>query len=582
MRHKLRVVLVAVAAAAAFRGGSVGAQSTSTDETPAASSASDEPVLHEYVAPPKPGAGGASAGGDTKSGPKTIGGTPQAGKNPAAVRSGDKLVPEPPKSQPRQSGEPVHGTNDFGADRETQARPDYATGSDSTLHYTEVFNPAVLPFKRMSALDGVRDNYMLHVYDQKLTALPVGGKTQPDRDLFWGSLLIELSPGEDVPIPSTAPDMRILSYELDPPLEVSFSKDGADNYFVRTEARGAKGTYRLVFLSDAPASYFAPSVPHGYTIADASASGFVRPLPFRARNSAIKVLGQLRLSADTPLDRAVDRLVEYFRGFEAGEAPPQTDDIYLDLALSRRGVCRHRAFAFVITAQALGIPARYVTNEAHAFAEVWVPERNWIRVDLGGAALDMDVNNAGDKQMYKPREPDAFPKPPAYANNYTQLRGDIRGLTQDQIDEAQGQGGGSGGGNGANDPGGRRSGSTDPIAPTPGTGLPKLPASAYQGKAPSRIAVERTDATGFRGEAVRVGGRVTDERGKPLAGAPVNVYLAPLGAGGDGARLLGETYCDADGKWDAVIDLPRDLPLGKHEVFAATPGDSKHQPALSQ
>jgi hypothetical protein len=70
---------------------------------------SDEPVLHEYVAPPKSG-GSEDA---SKNGPKTLGGQPQAGKNPAAVRNGQKLVPEPPKTQPRQTGEPVHGTTDF-------------------------------------------------------------------------------------------------------------------------------------------------------------------------------------------------------------------------------------------------------------------------------------------------------------------------------------------------------------------------------------------------------------------------------------------------------------------------------------
>ena len=36
----------------------------------------------------------------------------------------------------------------------------------------------------------------------------------------------------------------------------------------------------------------------------------------------------------------------------------------VDLALSKKGVCRHRAYAFTITAQGLGIPARMVMNEA--------------------------------------------------------------------------------------------------------------------------------------------------------------------------------------------------------------------------
>src|SRR5205085_1131762 len=123
--------------------------------------------------------------------------------------------------------EPLLGQHGFAADRETEAKPDRDTGADSTLHYDEPFNPAVIPFKRMSALDAVDDNYMLTVGDQKLYEVPVGGDTKSERDLFWGSLAITLTPGEMVPIPSVAPDMRVLSYETTPPIDLIFKKDGA-------------------------------------------------------------------------------------------------------------------------------------------------------------------------------------------------------------------------------------------------------------------------------------------------------------------------------------------------------------------
>ncbi len=571
MRARRRLVLPV--AAVLVCGGAAAASAQWMDNEPLESEAGQSdlpggPVLHEYVAPP--GSSGSSASAANK--PKTLGGDPQAGKNPWGVRSRDKILPEPRKDQKPAPAEPVMGTNDFAADRDTSANPDYATGADSTLHYVEVFNPAVVPFKRMSALDAVDDNYMLRVYDQQLAELPVGGKSTSDRDLFWASLMVQLRPGEDVPIPSTAPDMRIMSYEVDPPVELIFSKDGADNYFVRSNDSNARGVFRLVFLSDAPATYFAAAVPRGYTIADASASGLVRPVPPRVQRAAQIVLEKIGVTSKTPLDVALDRLVEYFRRFEAGEAPPRTEDIYLDLALSRRGVCRHRAFAFVVTANALGIPARYVTNEAHAFAEVKVPEIGWIRVDLGGAALNLDVANAGDKQMYRPRNTDPFPKPPEYADNYTQLRGDIKGLSKDQINQVRDPGAGNG----------RDPGSTDPVSPSPGVGLPAPPPAAYQGKLPTHVVVDGVSGDAYRGESVRVGGQLTSENGTPLANVPVNVYLAPAGRGGDGARLLGETVTDASGRFEADIDLPHDLALGRHEVYASTPGDARHQPALSQ
>ena len=76
---------------------------------------------------------------------------------PAAIRSGDKIIPKPPLSDPARApkDEPVLGAGGFAADRQTQMRPDNKTGPDSTLHYVSVFNPDVLPFKRMSAFDAV-------------------------------------------------------------------------------------------------------------------------------------------------------------------------------------------------------------------------------------------------------------------------------------------------------------------------------------------------------------------------------------------------------------------------------------------
>lgn len=533
-----------------------------------------EPTLHEYVAPP---AGRGSADADPKA-PKVIGDPPSAGQNPTAIRNGARLVPEPSKQKPTTPDEPIHGRGGFAADRDTQVRPDLSTGADGTLRYVEVFNPSVVPFKRMSALDGVRSDYTLIVQDPTRTELDVGGASSPDRDLFWGSIVLELRPGEDVPIPSVAPDMRILSYEVEPAVELVFSRDGADNYHVRSDDRraGLKGTHRLVFLVDAPATYFASDVPKGYRLEYARRSGLLPALPDRARVAAGELLARIGIRADTPLDEAVDRLVAYFRAFEAGAPPPSTGDVYRDLALSQRGVCRHRAFAFVVTAIAAGIPARYVTNEAHAFTEIWVPERGWIRIDLGGAALELDVRNATGKQMYRPRADDPFPKPPSYADNYTRLFGDVRGLTQDQLAAARQPFDPSA------PPATRDPRATDPVTPAPGPGLPEPPASAFAGKRPTRVTVDAVDSVGFRGESVRVSGRVTSEGEGGVGGLPVDVYFAPAGRGGEGARVLGQTTTAPDGRFATNIDLPKDLVLGRHEVYAATSGDSTWAPGLSE
>src|SRR6185503_4373124 len=61
----------------------------------------------------------------------------------------------------------------------------------------------------------------------------------------------------------------------------------------------------------------------------------------------------------------VRKMVAYFRAFSPSNEPPTgKQDIYLDLALTRKGVCRHRAFAFLVTALSIGVPTRMVVNEA--------------------------------------------------------------------------------------------------------------------------------------------------------------------------------------------------------------------------
>ena len=60
----------------------------------------------------------------------------------------------------------------------------------------------------------------------------------------------------------------------------------------------------------------------------------------------------------------LDPLVAHFRSFETGVIPSPSRSTYRDLALSRRGVCRHRAYAFTITALAAGIPLGTVCSLA--------------------------------------------------------------------------------------------------------------------------------------------------------------------------------------------------------------------------
>jgi transglutaminase-like putative cysteine protease len=505
--------------------------------------------------------------------------------NPAAFAAGDKVLPKPLADKPSTApakGEPVLGTTGFAADRQTSMRPDGNTGPDDTLHYVSVFNPDVLPFKRMSALDGVADDYTLKIAHTVLQEQAVGGTTDRSRDRFWGSVLIQLSPGADVPLPSVAPDMRILSYEIKPSIAVRFEKDGADNFYVRTDEASASGTYRLVFLADADAGYFAPSLPVAshYTPrrVAAVAPDELRPvLPDGVRRAARRTLDKLGVDADMDLGIVFNRLVGYFRGFQAKPLPAPSGDIYRDLVDSKAGVCRHRAFAFMVTANALGIPTRFVENEAHAFVEVWFPERRWQRIDLGGAALRMDVQGADNKTLHRPRADDPFEKPPEYKQSYTQLEGDIKGLTQQQLADKH-KSLSQSPASGAFDASGSGAGSgNDRILP----GQTDATITHDPKKQSPVLVVTLADERAFRGDQIHIEGRAS-VAGRGLPDHPVDVFLAPAGRGGSHSILLGRAVTNLDGSFIADFEVPPTLTLAAYDILLSSPEDAYYNAVQSE
>jgi transglutaminase-like putative cysteine protease len=111
--------------------------------------------------------------------------------------------------------------------------------------------------------------------------------------------------------------------------------------------------------------------------------------------AAAEVAAHIGVSRAQAPREVVARLVAYFRSFvDSDEFPTDRDDVYLALALSKKGVCRHRAFAFLVTALGLGLPVRMIANEAHAWVEV-NDGSLWRRIDLGGAGRALDASLAG-------------------------------------------------------------------------------------------------------------------------------------------------------------------------------------------
>jgi len=272
-------------------------------------------------------------------------------------------------------------------------------------------------------------------------------------------------------------------------------------------------------------------------------------------------------------------MVEYFRAFKEGHLALSSGSTYEDLTVSQRGVCRHRAYAFVITSLALGLPARYVANEAHAFVEVWIPRIGWLRVDLGGASTELNVSGAENRAVHRPEE-DHFPKPPAYQRSYSQLDGQVRGLTPRQRLGPRPRSG-----HGATRRVDRESDASDSGASAHPTDVPsKDPSSdarALPATRPVALVVSQAVTSGLRGQPLTVRGSISHGvTFTPLAGKPVEILLEAPGA--KDLIILGETVSGQDGGFILNTTVPLAASVGTYRVVAYSPADKDHQASWSR
>jgi transglutaminase-like putative cysteine protease len=125
-------------------------------------------------------------------------------------------------------------------------------------------------------------------------------------------------------------------------------------------------------------------------------------LPARQSARVVALVSELRAQG-RPDEDVVNALLRYFhdKEFHYTLEPPLLGDDPVDEFLfeTRRGFCEHYASAFVTLMRVAGVPARVVTgyqggeynptgryfvvrqSDAHAWAEVWLRGKGWMRVD---------------------------------------------------------------------------------------------------------------------------------------------------------------------------------------------------------
>jgi hypothetical protein len=500
--------------------------------------ASSPAILHEQI-PPDP------------SEDISFSATTLDGNLPAAIQTPSGVATAPDPQRPP-SAEHVYSGGTTDDSPSSTYEPDRDTRRPNVEHYDDPFSPSTVPFKRLRAYDAVDESYTLRVQNQALAVIPIGGSVGPGDEPFYGDLSVDLIPNQPVRIPTVGPDTRILRLHTNPPTPVEVLRDGADNWFVR--GRDRMRVRLVVQLAVARASF-------GSQFADVDwstlAKHTVRQSP-QHQASFTKVAQAIGISQASPPREVLRKMVEYFRSFEASDDPPRGQaDIYLDLALSKKGVCRHRAFAFLVTALHIGLPSRMVVNEAHAWVEVYDGVL-WHRIDLGGAAANLENDTDPSRPRYVP-PPDPFEWPAQSSEDSGQGLAD-RSAPQAAPDSS-----------GAPQPGPTGSATAPPAPTTAPTATASAPLTTAPGQS-SEIDVSPVDTEVRRGFPFHLRGDVKND-GAPCPHLRVDVVLVsdalPQGA------AVGSLSTDEKGHYDGAVVIPRDFALGDYRLMVETPGDAQ-------
>jgi hypothetical protein len=498
-------------------------------------------VLHEFVAE------------DPKE-DITFSATTLDGDLPAAIQTPSGVATAPDPRRPPKNDH-VYATSASDDSVDSTYEPDRDTRRPEVERYDDPFSPATAPFKRLHAYDAVDADYSLRVGHTELRTLGVGGALASGDEAFYGDLTVDLSPGAKVRVPTVGPGARVLRMSTNPEVGVELLADGADNWFVRgKEKKRVHLVLQLAIQRATFGSEFRSEVDWP------ELARFVQVPPASQRAAFEEVAKAIGVSRQDRPAQAVKKLVEYFRAFGPSEvAPKGRGDIYLDLALSKKGVCRHRSFAFLVTALHLGLPTRMVTNEAHAWVEVFDGQL-WHRVDLGGAANELDDDSEPGRPPYVP-PPDPYTWP------------DQRDSGQDLVDRARrdqaSNGNGGPNGNGSNGNGGNAGGAG------PASTVPTSTPSSHDGPG-SEVTLETIDRDVRRGLPLRLVGSVK-AGGSSCANVRVDITLKsdllPQGA------AVGSLSTNDQGRFDGSVVVPSDFGVGEYEIVVSTPGDARCGPS---
>lgn len=523
------------------------------------------PVLHEYF--------------ELDGAPPVAQQAPQPASASDEVPSGTDATAQadPPSSMPAAGAAPgPHASPD-----PSHYRLDSNTSRPDQVGYDDPFTPSIPPFKRLVAYDAVNRDLELVVADRTHNRVEIGGKPQPGDDQFFGD--IELSDAELVRIPSVGPMTRILAARTIPASRFRIMADSADNWFVQSSGGGGRLLLHLSVDRDVFGSEFA-------NVSWQALEPALPALPGQVARAAQPVLEHLELSRSMTPARAVERLVTYFRAFAPSddERTAKGAELYEEIALGQVGVCRHRSFAFVVTALALGIPTRFVHNEAHAWVEVY-DSQLWHRIDLGGAAGDVQFGEL-DVPHVAPPDPHQWPANSESGQEMVRQSssgagGSERGSTavdqaptvaSDQpLSEPPAVATGSAAASGSSAPTEPPASDVEPTDALDAETEEPIQKEAAPAETTAQIQFSLETSEAVRGSRVALNGRVSEGD----AACPLRKVRVMLRDATGRAHVLGVLVTDEAGRFTGEVVVSDSIPVGDHDLYITSPADASCGPA---
>lgn len=302
---------------------------------------------------------------------------------------------EPPKatgafSQPTvQSALPTH----LSLDAQTQAAGD--------LTMTEPFAPPVGTYKRRmvfshitDATDGTHHQFILSPSQEPCQRYDFP-KPSSEHALHRSALLY-IQPDEThlCDLPSDSADMRVIRLHAHETISGKATHDleilECPNQILMIRAPDTK-RYTIEYET---ASYHDGSIPKSaefFETLQATSPDLLTPTQQAMMR---QIIARVPALTDLNARRNIAELIQYFQSFTSESIDnfdlqmPFGDDLLYAILQQKKGLCRHRTFAFMLVASYWGYPTRIVVNEVHAFIEIALGQR-WYPVELGGRARSL-------------------------------------------------------------------------------------------------------------------------------------------------------------------------------------------------